>query len=81
VHARDAGQCSFVSPDGRRCTAREFLEVHHHETTFARGGLATADNLRLTCRAHNLFLADQDYGRTFMQQKVREAIAQRARPE
>ena len=63
VHARDAGQCTFVSPDGRRCTARGFLEVHHHDTTFARGGAATADNLRLTCRAHNLFFAEQDYGR------------------
>jgi hypothetical protein len=66
VHARDAGQCTFVSPEGRRCTARGFLEVHHHATTFARGGEATADNLRLTCRAHNLLLADRDYGRLFM---------------
>jgi hypothetical protein len=27
---------------------------------FARGGAATADNLKLTCHVHNLFLADQD---------------------
>jgi hypothetical protein len=72
VHARDAGQCTFVSPEGRRCTARGFLEVHHHGTTFARGGAATAENLRLACREHNLFLAEKDYGRTFMQHKLRE---------
>lgn len=80
VFARDGGQCSFVSPDGRRCTARGFLEVHHHDVTFARGGAATADNLKLACRAHNFFLAERDYGREFMQQKLRAAGAQRARP-
>jgi hypothetical protein len=79
VHTRDAGQCTFVSCEGRRCSARGFLEVHHHNTTFARGGAATADNLKLTCREHNMFLADQDYGRKFMQHKLREAITQRSR--
>jgi hypothetical protein len=72
VFARDGGQCAFVSPEGRRCAAREFLEVHHHEP-FARGGKATVDNLRLSCRAHNLFLAELDYGRGFMREKVSEA--------
>lgn len=73
VHARDNGQCTYVSPEGRRCTARGFLEVHHHASTFARGGEATADNLRLTCRAHNFFYAERDYGRGFMLEKLREA--------
>jgi hypothetical protein len=79
VYARDKGQCTYVSPDGRRCSARGFLEVHHHNTTFARGGEATADNLRLTCRAHNLFLAGRDYGRTFMEQKLSEAVGRKQR--
>jgi hypothetical protein len=70
VYKRDGGQCSFVSDDGRRCSAREFIEVHHHDTTFARGGEATAENLRLVCRAHNLFFAERDYGSGFMSQKV-----------
>jgi hypothetical protein len=74
VYARDAGQCTFVSPEGRRCSAREFLEVHHHEP-FARGGAATVDNLRLSCRAHNQFLAELDYGRSYMRQKISEATA------
>jgi hypothetical protein len=80
VYARDAGQCTFTSPDGRRCTARGFLEVHHHGTTFARGGAATAENLRLACRAHNIFfLAEREYGRGWMQRKLQAAVAQRTR--
>jgi hypothetical protein len=72
VFARDGGQCTFVSPEGRRCSAREFLEVHHH-TPFARGGDATVDNLRLSCRAHNQFLAELDYGRGYMRERISEA--------
>jgi hypothetical protein len=77
VFARDEGRCTFVSGDGHRCTERGFLEVHHHNTTFARGGEATTENLRIMCRAHNLYLAQQDYGRTFMQEKLREAAARK----
>jgi hypothetical protein len=72
VFARDDGQCTFVSPEGQRCSAREFLEVHHHEP-FARGGAATVDNLRLSCRAHNQYLAELDYGRGYMREKIIEA--------
>lgn len=79
VHARDAGQCTFVDRDGRRCTERGFMEVHHHNTTFARGGEATVENLRLTCAAHNRFLAEQDYGRAFVQDKLRQAKARKAK--
>jgi hypothetical protein len=49
VHERDAGQCTFVSPDGKRCCERGFLEFHH-DVPYGRGGKATADNLRLACR-------------------------------
>jgi len=75
VHARDAGQCTFVSPDGRRCTERGFLEIHHHHTTFARGGQATVENLRLTCRVHNRYFAEQDYGPGFLRNKLRQVAA------
>jgi hypothetical protein len=78
VFARDNGQCTFVGADGRRCQARGFLEVHHHEVTFARGGEATVENLRVTCRAHNSLWADRDYGRGFMQSKLREAAVRRS---
>ncbi|HET8935712.1 MAG TPA: hypothetical protein VFN67_19830 [Polyangiales bacterium] len=73
VHARDMGQCTYVSSDGRRCIELGFLEMHHHNTTFARGGAATAENMRLVCRAHNLLFAERDYGRGLMQGKLREA--------
>jgi hypothetical protein len=70
VFARDSGQCTFVGADGRRCASRGFLEVHHHFTAFARGGAATVENLRLACRAHNLLIAEHDYGRDFVREKV-----------
>ena len=69
VHARDGGQCAFVSNEGQRCEARCFLELHHHEP-FARGGVSTPENLRLMCRSHNALLAERDYGRTFMEAKL-----------
>jgi hypothetical protein len=61
VHQRDGGQCTFVSPDGKRCCERGFLEFHHH-VPYGRGGKATADNLRLACRAHNALFAERDFG-------------------
>jgi hypothetical protein len=78
VYERDQGQCSFVSQSGQRCSARGFLELHHHETPFARGGTATADNLRLMCRAHNALQAERDYGRRFMQDKLGDAASRQA---
>jgi 5-methylcytosine-specific restriction endonuclease McrA len=76
VFERDQCQCTFVSPSGQRCGARGFLELHHH-TPFARAGAATADNLRVTCRVHNALYAERDYGRSFMQAKLREATSLR----
>ena len=56
VHERDGGRCTFVSPEGRRCEARHFLELDHVEP-FAVGGAETVDNLRLRCGAHNRWAA------------------------
>ena len=53
VWARDQSQCAFVGPVGR-CTERGFLE-YHHVVPFADGGEATAFNIELRCRAHNVF--------------------------
>jgi 5-methylcytosine-specific restriction endonuclease McrA len=52
VFLRDGQQCSYVSPDGRRCSARRWLELDHIDP-FALGGESTVENLRLRCRAHN----------------------------
>ncbi|HEY6868078.1 MAG TPA: hypothetical protein VI792_12525 [Candidatus Eisenbacteria bacterium] len=76
VWKRDRGQCTFVSQGGKRCPARTRLEFDHVEPV-ARGGLATIAGVRLRCRAHNQYDAEQVYGAGFIQQK-REA-AQRSR--
>jgi 5-methylcytosine-specific restriction endonuclease McrA len=61
VLERDGMQCTFVSADGIRCGERGFLEFHHG-TPFARGGEATAENVRLLCKAHNAYEAENEFG-------------------
>lgn len=62
VHERDGSQCTYVAPDGRRCKERAFLELDHVEPR-ALGGSDGAANLRVLCRAHNQFAAEQVFGR------------------
>jgi hypothetical protein len=71
VVERDGLQCTYVAPDGERCTSRRFLQfspfgdraARHHEHAWARGGPSTTDNIRLLCAAHNRMLAEDDFGR------------------
>jgi len=72
VHERDGGRCTFVSASGVRCPACTRLE-YDHVLEFARGGEATVDNLRLRCRVHNQYEAEQTYGAAFMEQKLEAA--------
>jgi 5-methylcytosine-specific restriction endonuclease McrA len=72
VHERDRDQCTFVSEDGRRCSARGSLEYDHIEPV-ARGGGSTVENLRLRCRAHNQFEAERMFGTGFMENKREQA--------
>jgi hypothetical protein len=62
VWQRDGGRCAFVASNGRRCTERSFLEFHHANQPYARGGEATADNIALRCRAHNVYEAELIFG-------------------
>jgi 5-methylcytosine-specific restriction endonuclease McrA len=62
VFERDGLRCTYVSPDGRRCEARAFLELDHADPR-ALGGSDEAQNLRVRCRAHNQLWAEQAYGR------------------
>jgi hypothetical protein len=71
VVERDGLQCTYVSPDGTRCESRRFLQFHH-EQAWARGGETAAGNLRILCFAHNKFLAEQDFGRQHIAQKIAE---------
>jgi hypothetical protein len=64
VH-RDSGGCSYVSPGGRRCGAREFLEFHHREP-WARAPAHAVEGIALHCRAHNQHEACRDFGQRHM---------------
>src|SRR5712671_2024914 len=77
VWNRDAGQCTFVSAAGHRCTAHRLLEFDHVDPV-SRGGQATVDRMRLRCRAHNQFEAERAFGRSFMNRKRDEARRARA---
>jgi hypothetical protein len=68
IHARDSGRCAYVSPDGRRCGARAFIQIDHVEP-FSRGS-SDAPNLRLLCKAHNLLHARKCFGKLHMSAKV-----------
>ena len=71
VYERDGGRCTFTDEQGRRCAETGDLEVDHVDG-FARTGRHDVDGLRLLCRAHNQYAAEQMYGRAFME-KARAA--------
>jgi hypothetical protein len=79
VWERDGGQCTFVSEAGHRCESRTRLEYDHVEPV-ATGGHATVPGLRLRCRAHNQYAAEQQFGRDFMNTK-RESRGKAPLPE
>ena len=76
VWERDRGQCTFVGEGGHPCAARVRLEFDHVDPV-ARGGRGTTDRMRLRCRGHNQFEAEQAFGVEFMRRK--RGAAQRAR--
>jgi hypothetical protein len=67
--ARDGGRCAFVSPDGRRCNARAFIQFDHLEP-FAWRGASDTSNLRLLCKAHNLLHARRCFGKLHIAAKI-----------
>jgi 5-methylcytosine-specific restriction endonuclease McrA len=79
VQERDAGQCTFVSEAGRRCAATSRLEFDHIQPV-ARCGQTTVRNLRLRCRAHNQYSAEQLYGHDFMHGRRESARERTAAP-
>ena len=77
VFIRDGEQCSYVSREGRRCSARWCLELDHVDP-WAVGGEGTIDNLRLRCRAHNQRYARQYFGTSRVEAAVRHSRERRA---
>jgi hypothetical protein len=71
VYVRDAGQCSFVSHEGRCCEARAALELDHIRPWATHGG-ASVDNIRLRCRAHNQMHARKYFGTDHVAAKIAE---------
>jgi len=67
VYERDGGRCTFSDERGRRCGETGALEFDHIDG-FARTHRHDVDRIRLLCRAHNQYAAEQIYGRTFMEQ-------------
>jgi 5-methylcytosine-specific restriction endonuclease McrA len=65
VHERDGTRCRFVDEEGRRCTARAWLQFHHRHT-YAVGGEHSLANVTLLCKTHNQYMATIDYGRAAM---------------
>lgn len=65
VYERDKGQCTYVDPNGRRCTERHRLEFDHRKP-YGRGGNHSVNNLRLLCKAHNGYFAEREYGKKVM---------------
>jgi hypothetical protein len=62
VWERDAGQCAFLAPNGRRCGERAFLEFHHCQP-WASGGQSSVENISLRCRSHNVWEAELYFDR------------------
>ncbi len=61
VYDRDGGRCSFVSTAGHRCSSSYQLE-YDHKTPRVHCGASDAGNLRLLCRVHNQFMAEEVIG-------------------
>jgi hypothetical protein len=79
VHVRDGGRCTYRDALGRRCTRRGSVEFHHR-APFGRGGPHSPGVVALMCKAHNLLLAEQDYGKEKMARYRRSAdrVSERA---
>jgi 5-methylcytosine-specific restriction endonuclease McrA len=65
VYERDAGQCTYIDPTGRRCTETKHLEFHHIQP-YGQGGCHSPENVVLLCGSHNKFMAERDYGKGVM---------------
>ena len=65
VRERDGNRCCYVDSQGRRCPERHRLE-YHHRRPYGYGGDHSPRNICLMCRAHNRFMAENDYGRRTM---------------
>jgi hypothetical protein len=52
VNARDRGQCTVIGADGKRCTNRRWLHLHH-VLEVSRGGTNAIENITSLCEGHH----------------------------
>ena len=55
---------------GERCPAKAYIQTDHIEGE-ADGGGHEVGNLRLACKAHNLWFAQLRYGKAYIEKRVR----------
>jgi 5-methylcytosine-specific restriction endonuclease McrA len=82
VWTRAGGRCEWRLDSGGVCGSTLRLELDHI-TPRALGGPSTADNLRVSCRVHNLLAARQAFGDQWMDRftrPARSAATNAARP-
>jgi len=70
VWERDSGKCQFRLASGEICGSTYQVEIDH-VTPFARGGGATAEELRCACKSHNDAAARQAFGDAWMNRFTR----------
>ena len=78
IMLRDNEQCTFVSADGHRCTAKHNLHIDHIKP-WALGGTHDPANLRVLCAAHNRYRSAQTFGREPDPQGTRASVEERPR--
>ena len=71
VWKRDDARCQWPLESGGICDSTVRVQFDHSPTPRARGGPATARNLRLLCRMHNDLAARQAFGDDWMNQFTR----------
>ncbi|MGE0173674.1 MAG: HNH endonuclease [Oligoflexales bacterium] len=62
-------QCTYVSPEGKRCRERRRLELEHIRPR-GKGGDNSESNVTILCKSHNLYRAVLHYGK----EKVAEYV-------
>jgi hypothetical protein len=67
---RAGGRCEWRFESGERCGCTRRLEFDHIRP-LARGGASTLDNIRVTCRPHNLLAARRVFGDEVMDRYAR----------
>ena len=72
VWTRAGGRCEWKLESGGTCDSTLRLEFDHILPR-AMGGPSTVDNIRLTCRSHNLLAARQAFGDEWMDRFTRAA--------